>query len=144
VLTIKTTKNHKILYEIRGEVFTPSPNTSIITIEQDFLPETIHYICYENNCPCGCASLVYQELDNTPSHRIRAMAVKPSFQHKGIGRSLLSKCVNEWYLNKLTNSLWLSSLDNAIKFYEKYGFKKQGSPYFREYDGLSQIMIIKK
>lgn len=47
------------------------------------------------------------------------LAVLPEFQHKGIGKELVQRCINE-----CKNSEWLVQTDMAKGFYEKLGFKE--------------------
>lgn len=52
------------------------------------------------------------------------LAVLPEYQHKGIGKALVQRCINE-----CESSEWLVQTDMAKGFYEKIGFK-ENSDYF--------------
>ena len=52
------------------------------------------------------------------------LAVLPEYQHKGIGRELVQRC-----MNACDTSEWLVQTDIAKGFYEKIGFK-ENSDYF--------------
>lgn len=52
------------------------------------------------------------------------LAVLPEYQHKGIGKELVQRCINE-----CESSEWLVQTDTAKGFYEKIGFK-ENSDYF--------------
>lgn len=45
------------------------------------------------------------------------LAVHPEYQHKGIGKELVRRCINE-----CKHSEWLVATDKAKEFYEKLGF----------------------
>lgn len=52
------------------------------------------------------------------------LAVLPEYQHKGIGRELVQRCISA-----CENSEWLVQTDMAKGFYEKIGFK-ENEDYF--------------
>lgn len=52
------------------------------------------------------------------------LAVLPEYQHKGIGKELVQRC-----LNVCESSEWLVQTDMAKGFYEKIGFK-ENADYF--------------
>ena len=52
------------------------------------------------------------------------LAVLPEYQHKGIGKELVQRCISE-----CESSEWLVQTDTAKGFYEKIGFK-ENEDYF--------------
>ena len=52
------------------------------------------------------------------------LAVLPEYQHKGIGKELVQRCINA-----CEDSEWLVQTDRAKGFYEKIGFK-ENTNYF--------------
>ncbi len=52
------------------------------------------------------------------------LAVLPEYQHKGIGKELVQRCINA-----CKGSEWLVQTDTAKGFYEKIGFK-ENEDYF--------------
>ncbi|MCM1373737.1 MAG: GNAT family N-acetyltransferase [Muribaculum sp.] len=52
------------------------------------------------------------------------LAVLPEYQHKGIGKELVQRCINA-----CESSEWLVQTDKAKGFYEKIGFK-ENTDYF--------------
>ena len=52
------------------------------------------------------------------------LAVLPEYQHKGIGKELVQRCINA-----CKDSEWLVQTDMAKEFYEKIGFK-ENDDYF--------------
>ena len=55
---------------------------------------------------------------------IHDLAVLPEYQHKGIGRELVRRCINA-----CEDSEWLVQTDMAKGFYEKIGFR-ENKDYF--------------
>ena len=52
------------------------------------------------------------------------LAVLPEYQHKGIGKNLVQKCINA-----CESSEWLVQTDMAKGFYEKVGFKENDDDF---------------
>lgn len=52
------------------------------------------------------------------------LAVLPEYQHKGIGKELVQRCINE-----CESSEWLVQTDMAKEFYEKIGFKENADRF---------------
>ena len=74
---------------------------------------------------------------------IRSMAVLPDMQRSGIGRFILEN-INYIARDSKIEKLVLESsrpLQNALNFYEKYGFKKTG--FTRDFYGVQVYEMIK-
>lgn len=52
------------------------------------------------------------------------LAVHPEYQHKGTGKELVKRCINE-----CKHSEWLVETDKAKDFYEKLGFTENTDHY---------------
>ena len=65
------------------------------------------------------------------------MAVKPDYRNKGIGKTLLKKCIDYSKSNSYSSIILYSNkkLNNAIHLYRNFGFKEikieKKSPYLR-------------
>jgi GNAT superfamily N-acetyltransferase len=79
----------------------------------------------------GIASL-YPESQNTELHRghwrIRGMAVDEEWQGKGVGRTLVQKCI-DYVKGQGGHSLWCHARTSAIGFYDSLGFKRIGNEF---------------
>jgi GNAT superfamily N-acetyltransferase len=62
-------------------------------------------------------------------YQLRGMAVLSEFKGQGFGTSLLIE--GEQKLKNLVNHpfLWFNARDNAIGFYEKFGYKTKGEKF---------------
>jgi predicted GNAT family N-acyltransferase len=60
--------------------------------------------------------------------RIRQMAVDESFQHRGLGRTLLIKAENALFESG-TRKYVLHARDHAVGFYTALGYNKSGDPF---------------
>jgi Acetyltransferases len=55
------------------------------------------------------------------------LAVLPEYQHKGIGKTLIKKCIEHY-----PNSEWvLGTTQNNVAYYEKLGFKVHNEIFLR-------------
>ena len=81
--------------------------------------------------------------EDSSSFYICSMAVKPSFQGKGIGSYLLEEII-KLSVEKKVKTLSLESydpLEKALNFYEFFGFEKTGKN--RNYHGIEIFEMIK-
>jgi ribosomal protein S18 acetylase RimI-like enzyme len=72
-------------------------------------------------------------------YQIRGMAVLEDFQQKGFGRELILYC-EKYILTKNGNLIWFNARENAVKFYEKLGYTKQGNPFIIDGIGSHYVM----
>ncbi|KAG2223365.1 hypothetical protein INT45_002860 [Circinella minor] len=98
-------------------------------------------------CQLRISQKVYDFIGSTPEETIelQRIYVDKNCAGKGVGKKLLEKCIAKAIeLGKKT--LWLGVWEfnpNAIKFYEKHGFRKVGSHTFKIGDKLDtdEIMV---
>ncbi len=98
-------------------------------------------IAHFNNEAAGTASL---KLDGAHNLYLMSMAVAPKFHGKGLGNAILKE-VQKIALHRdcLTISLETSEpLKNAIRLYEKFGFKRTGMK--RDYHGVTIFEMVKQ
>jgi|PlaIllAssembly_1097288.scaffolds.fasta_scaffold248471_2 ribosomal protein S18 acetylase RimI-like enzyme len=80
------------------------------------------WVAKEENGLIGFCSAMREQVHN----RIRAVYVKPEFQHMGIGSMLMQKACF-WLGREKDVMLSVATYNrNAITFYEKLGFQQQG------------------
>jgi predicted GNAT family N-acyltransferase len=91
----------------------------------EFDSSAIHALAYHDGQCIGTGRLV--DLGSKQA-QIGRMAVLAQFRNQGIGTSLLKKLI-ELAHSKGAKSLLLHSQVTAIPFYEKLGFRAEGSAY---------------
>lgn len=67
------------------------------------------------------------------------IAVLPEYRNKGIGSKILSKCwsyVKKWK----KKGMWLGCRDSVVSFYEKNGFRKEGT-YVNDKGRKENVMV---
>lgn len=79
-----------------------------------FINSTFVFSAWDNNKLVGCvrvlSDLVFRSV-------IYDLAVLPEYQHHGIGKELVQKC-----MEACPDSEWLVQTDEAVSFYKKIGF----------------------
>lgn len=113
---------------IRHEVlqFADSPAASIVPGDNE--ATTRHFGCFVDGDLVGVASLLLESLGDDykgKAFRIRAMAVKPAAQRKGIGGCLLKRII-EVARSEDANYIWCTVRPGAQPFYTRMGFLADG------------------
>lgn len=116
----KTKKEFERYYELRWKILRKPWNQPKGSEKDELEYNSIHkMICDENNKIIACGRLHF----NTKTEaQIRYMAVEEEFQGKGIGSEIL-KSLEESAMKKGTKYIVLNARGNAIKFYEKHGYR---------------------
>jgi ribosomal protein S18 acetylase RimI-like enzyme len=74
---------------------------------------------------------------NNGQQRVGALYVLPETQGKGIGSKLLTEAIN-WYGREHDTYLHVASYNqNAIKFYERFGFERTGQEFEEPEEALN-------
>lgn len=93
---------------------------------------SIGFIAMDAGVACGIAGCFLDQTDNTQAHLI-SMWTAPTHRQQGVGR-LLVGAILQWARKRQIRVLRLMVVcnnDQAIKFYERLGFRKTGrtEPY---------------
>ncbi|MBZ9685148.1 GNAT family N-acetyltransferase [Clostridium estertheticum] len=119
--------NSQEYMNIHNEAFKNSPNGGTIDevevkdyIVQYANNEDLIGICFFNKKPCG----IYELSNDGNIGWIDSLAITPSFQHMGLGKLLLVKCINKLYEKKLDEIklLVITSNEIAMAMYRDMGF----------------------
>ncbi|KAL0214141.1 hypothetical protein P9112_006325 [Eukaryota sp. TZLM1-RC] len=84
---------------------------------------SLHLLFLHDSEVIGCVSLCSQ---GEYTGKVFQMAVCRELQGKGLGFKLLQHCITIGKKQKIP-LLWLNARDNAMRFYERSGFKETGS-----------------
>jgi predicted GNAT family N-acyltransferase len=110
---------------VRQEVFILEQKVPAELEVDEFDPVATHALAYLNGCCIGTGRLV--DLGGSKA-QIGRMAVLVTFRSQGVGSLLLAKLIT-LASSQGMKSIMLHSQVAAIPFYEKQGFKAQGSIY---------------
>jgi len=108
-------------FHVRQEVM--SPNIPLSKMKRPGDENASHYGYYNGNQLIGVISFYHEDEEGNEVigvWRIRGMAVDLDFQRKGIGAKLVKHGLQILPIRRC----WLNADLEAVKFYEKIGFKK--------------------
>ncbi len=136
---------HADTFAVRHPVLRNGKPLESCFFEGDDWPTTKHFGAFVDKKIVGVVS-VYQNKNSTFSmenqFQIRGMAVLPDFRKKGIGELLVS-AAEDYICNQKGEIIWFNARENAVGFYEKMKYQKQGQPF--EISGIGpHYMMYKK
>lgn len=79
-----------------------------------FINSTLVFSAWIDGKLVGCVRVLSDKMFRSV---IYDLAVLPEYQHKGIGKELVRRCIETF-----PNSEWLVQTETALEFYEKIGF----------------------
>jgi len=135
-----TPEDFELYYDLRWRILR-KPWTQPKGSEKDELEDhSIHImVCNEERIPAGVGRAHFNSPDEA---QIRYMAVEEKLQGKGIGTLILNELERK-IIEKGAEYIVLNARDNAIKFYEKHGYKivKEAHVLF---DAIQHYQMVKK
>ncbi len=123
-IQIADENDKQAVFALRLEVFVDEQNVppEIEIDEED--ADAIHIIAYRNGVAVGCGRIVFDE----NSAHIGRIAVKKEYRNTGVG-SAVCRFIVDYCTKKGMEYIWLNSQLQAVRFYEKLGFKKKGDVF---------------
>lgn len=115
----------KAIYPLRARVLRPGRSLSTASFENDQLPETTHFGAFVDGKTVACLTLHIK----TNSAQLRGMAVATDFRGQHIGHELQTH-VENWCKKQLVTRLWCNARLEAVTFYEKSGWRINGSLFW--------------
>ncbi len=122
--------NSRKYMDIHNEAFKNSPNGSTIDeVEvKDYIVQYAGYedfigICFFEKKSCG----IYELSSDGNIGWINSIAISPIYQNRGLGKSLIVKCINKLYEKNLDEIKLLVITSNkvAINMYKDNGFEQE-------------------
>ena len=110
---------------IRHKVLWPDKPFEFVKVEGD--KEGIHFGLYEDSILVTIISLFAEG----KSLRFRKFATLTEYQNRGLGKLMILKVIDYAQENNFER-LWCDARTDALKFYERVGFKKFSEPFFKE------------
>ena len=119
------TKEYQEVVRLRDEILRKPLGLHFTPEELDGEKENLHIAAYEDDQMLGCCMLVEEDFQTV---RLRQMAVLNDLQGKGIGRALMQFAEN-LARDRGYKKITMHARKNAIGFYEKMGYRKQGDEF---------------
>ena len=130
-------------YAIRKDVLRDAiPLTE--KMDGDFDPTTFHLGAFVDDELACVATFMQHDSPyfSESQYRLRGMATHKSYQHQGLGKSVLENA-EQMLLKKKVNILWCNARVIAIKFYENCGYKIIGKEFNVHLVGPHYVMFKK-
>ena len=121
------------ILELRARVLRPGRPLDRARYAEDDHPPTFHVGGFLQGTLVGCATLMLQPAPMRPDQqawRLRGMAVEPSHTRQGVGRGVLSYCMEQaLQLRPQLELLWFNARHGARAFYQSMGFEPWGPDF---------------
>ncbi|PTX63526.1 acetyltransferase (GNAT) family protein [Kordia periserrulae] len=130
-------------FEVRHPVLREGKPIESCHFAGDDLPTTFHLGYYTNEQLVGVVTLMknnHAEINRKHQYQLRGMAVLTNFQKRGIGDALVKKA-EQMILARGGMFIWMNAREIAVRFYEKLGYEKHGTPFTIPKIGLHFVMI---
>lgn len=108
---------------IRHEVFVIGQHVDP-GLEYEHEDESRHYLLVLDEKPVATAR--WRETEN--GIKLERFATLEAYRNKGLGAALLSRILED--IKPLQKTIYLHSQLTAVKFYERYGFVKEGGIFY--------------
>lgn len=135
----------KETYSVRHPVLRANRPISSCKFTGDDLETTLHIGAYQNSNLVGVATLLQSKNSavlDVNAYQLRGMAIGNEQQGKGIGKKIINYA--ETILQeKNVLLLWMNARENAIPFYTKCGYTKDGSIFDIDKVGPHIVMFKK-
>jgi len=106
-------------WQLRRDILYPGMMKHEMEMEED--ADGIHFGLFTNNKLAGVVSL----FQNGTAFQFRKLAVDTSFQHKGLGTSLVNY-ITKYAEENSGTLIWCNARVDAVVFYLKLGFAQTG------------------
>ncbi|HZZ41592.1 MAG TPA: GNAT family N-acetyltransferase [Tepidisphaeraceae bacterium] len=126
------------ILSLRSSILRPGKPISASMYLGDDSIETLHAGAFVMNECIGCATLLREPFESQDAYRLRGMAIHPTYQRSGIGRSLLQFLVP--LAAARVSILWCNARLPAVPFYARLGWQvigdvfdipEAGGPHYR-------------
>lgn len=130
-------------FPVRSEVLRKGKPIETCFFLGDNDEETVHFGLFKENNLIGVASVfkvTNENFDKSNQFQLRGMAVLNSYQGLGYGNLILEEVCK--YV-KLQNAeiLWFNARENAVKFYQNFGFSIHGDSFEIQEIGTHFVMF---
>jgi N-acetylglutamate synthase-like GNAT family acetyltransferase len=126
IIEPKTADEFEQYYNLRYEILRKPWNQPKSSTKDEWENKSIHMLMLdENNKPVACGRL---QINSKDEGQIRSMAVKDEMQGKGLGK-LIIQYIEDKAKELSLKTIMLDARENAVKFYERCGYKVVGDSY---------------
>ena len=126
IIQPSTNEEWKKYYDLRYEVLRKPWNQPYSSTKDNQEDISVHLLMLNNDGEAIAAGRL--QINNKEEGQVRSMAVSDDHQGKGLGSAIV-KYIEAMAREKKLKYLVLDGRENAIKFYEKLGYRIVGDAY---------------
>ena len=120
------------IFHVRWEILRPGRPIASAQFPGDNEPTTIHVGAFASGQNICCATATRAFWKEQPAWQLRGMGVVPEWQKKGVGQQVLAELENLVRQAADLNLIWCNAREEAVKFYEKQGWKIASESFYIE------------
>lgn len=120
------------IFQVRWDVLRPCRPIASAQFAGDHEPTTIHVGAFANGQNICCATATRAPWQNNPAWQLRGMGVTPNWQKKGVGQQVLAHLEDLARQAADLRLIWCNAREEAVKFYEKQGWKVASESFYIE------------
>jgi GNAT superfamily N-acetyltransferase len=131
-------------HALRREVLRSGTPTADVEMPEDALPDTFHLGVRDGDRLIAVATFAERSTPLRPDRHaimLRGMAVDPSYQGTGVGRTLLLDAIARLRTHG-ARTLWANARDTALGFYESMGMTAVGPGFVSAETALPHHVVI--
>jgi predicted GNAT family N-acyltransferase len=126
IIEPQTENEKKQYYNLRYEILRKPWNQPRQSTKDEWEDQSIHVLMVDENNEAVASGRL--QINSKEEGQIRSMAVRGDMQGKGLGKKIISWIEEKAQELKLKNII-LDARENAVKFYERSGYKVIGESY---------------
>lgn len=111
------------IFQVRWEVLRPGRPIETARFPGDDASETIHFGAFVDGRNICCATATRAIWQNNPAWQLRGMGVVSDWQNKGVGQRVLAELEVQVRQAAELRLIWCNAREEAVKFYEKQGWR---------------------
>lgn len=131
-------------HRLRRDVLRRDTATTEVVLDGDDEPTTAHLAVVVDDRIVAVSTWLHRPNPDVPGRaavQLRAMAVDPAWQGRGVGRSLLADGVRLAWRHG-AEIVWARARDTALGFYESAGFHVESAGYVDAATGLPHHDVV--
>lgn len=113
-------------YDLRFEILRKPWNQPKLSTKDEYENISIHFLMLNDKQEAVASGRL--QINSNEEGQIRSMAVRSDMQGKGLGTEMI-KYIEQKVKERNLRHITLDARENAVKFYEKNGYKISGKSY---------------
>ena len=120
------------IFQLRWDVLRPGRPVEAAQFPGDDAPETIHVGAFVDGRNISCATATRVAWQGQPAWQLRGMGVAADWQKRGVGQRVLAEIERLVSQASDIRLIWCNGREEAVRFYEKLGWRVASEPFHIE------------